>query len=110
MSRKTRFIWLGLAGLITITCFVVLAILPPSKAGYLKDPLRGILAGLAVAGVGLPLCVAGSTIEARFGQSPYFEGRFIAGFLSLLGYIFLCLALVCIGFGLYALVTRYTKG
>lgn len=93
-------------GLLSGLCFLIISLLGPPKVAYFKDPLRGILTGLAVAGIGLPLHLTGQIIHCSSAQSPYFEGRFIAGFLSLVGYICLCVALVCLGLGVYALVVK----
>jgi len=90
-------------------CLLVLVLLPVPKVAYMKDPIRGILTGLTVAGIGIPLCLIGSAIGQRFESSPYFEGRFIAGFLSLAGYVCICIAAVCIGLAFYALISRYLK-
>jgi hypothetical protein len=99
-------ILMGAALGVTVTCFAVMAFLPPPKGPLFKDPLRSFLTGVGVAGVAFPLCATGSALKKKFALSPYFEGAFIAGVLNLAGYVCAAVALVCIGFGVYDLVLR----
>jgi hypothetical protein len=87
----------------TLACFAVVAYLPPPNGPVFRDPLRSFLTGVGVAGVAFPLCALGSALQRKFALSPYFEGAFIAGVLSLAGYICAVVALVCVGFGVYDL-------
>ncbi|MBP8303594.1 MAG: hypothetical protein KBE04_05645 [Phycisphaerae bacterium] len=105
-GRKTspnRAAWIavGMTLGVAAVCFTVLALLPPPKKSLLQDPLRSILTGVAVMGLACPLVIAGRQLKRRFAASPYYEGGFIAGVLSLFGYVVLSAGLACIGFGLY---------
>jgi hypothetical protein len=102
--RRGILVAMGVAVGIAVTCFAVVAFLPPPKGPLFKDPLRSFLTGVGVAGVAFPLCATGSALKRKFALSPYFEGAFIAGVLNLAGYICASVALVCIGFGVYDLV------
>jgi hypothetical protein len=104
--RKGAVIAVGAALGVALICFVVLALLPPPKGRVLDDPLRSILTGVAVVGLACPLCIAGLLLKRRFVSSPYYEGGFIAGVLSLFGYLVMAAGLACIGFGLYDLAVR----
>ena len=68
------------------------------------NPLRSFLTGVGVAGVAYPLCALGSALQRKFAASPYFEGAFIAGVLSLAGYVCAIVALICLGLGAYDLI------
>ena len=100
---KGLLVAMGIALLVAVTCFAVVAFLPPPKGPLFKDWLRSFLTGVGVAGVAFPLCAMGSALKRKFALSPYFEGAFIAGVLNLAGYICAGVALVCIGFGVYDL-------
>jgi hypothetical protein len=102
--RRGVVIAMGAALTVATACFVVVALLPAPKGPLFKDPLRSFLTGVGVAGVAYPLCALGAALQRKFALSPYFEGAFIAGVLSLAGYVCAAVALVCIGFGIYDLV------
>ena len=102
--RKGILIAMAVAVGVGVVCFAVVMFLPPPKGPLFKDPLRGFLTGVGVAGIAYPLCALGSALQRKFESSPYFEGAFIAGALNLAGYICAIVALVCIGFGVYDLV------
>jgi hypothetical protein len=105
--RKGAFIAIGAALGVALTCFVVLALLPLPKGRLLDDPLRSILTGVAVVGLACPLCISGLLLKRRFASSPYYEGGFIAGVISLFGYLIMAAGLACIGFGLYDLIVPF---
>jgi len=107
--RQGVLIAMGVALGVTVACFVVVTLLPPTKGPLFKDPLRSFITGVGVAGVAFPLWVTGAALRRRFAGSPYFEGAFIAGVLSLAGYICAAVALVCIGFGVYDLILWLLK-
>jgi len=107
--RKGVVIAMGAALGVAVTCFAVVALLPPPKGPLFKDPLRSFITGVGLAGVAYPLCVLGAALQRKFALSPYFEGTFIAGVLNLAGYICAAVALVCTGFGVYDLVVWLWK-
>lgn len=107
--RKGILLLMGGALGVGVACLAVVALLPPPKDALFKDPLRSFLTGVGVAGVGYPFCALGSALRRKFELSPYFEGAFIAGVLSLAGYICVIVALVCIGFGIYDLILMFLQ-
>jgi hypothetical protein len=109
VRRRTKAVSLAIAIslCVAVVCFVVLALLPAPEGPHFKDPLRSFLTGLAVLGVGLPLCIAGFSLKRRFASSPYYEGTFIATVLSVFGFVCLAAGLACVILGVYDLVTRF---
>lgn len=99
--NRSAWIAVGVALGVAAICFAVLALLPPPKKSLLQDPLRSALTGVAVVGLACPLVISGRQLKRRFAASPYYEGGFIAGVLSLFGYVVMAAGLACIGFGLY---------
>ncbi len=106
MSGRRLYILVAASLVLSGVSLMILAILPAPGVPYFKDPLRGLLAAGALIGVGYPLCVAGGLIRKNNQSSPYFEGLFIANFLSLFGYICITLAVLCSALGLYTLGLR----
>jgi hypothetical protein len=102
--RKAVLIAMGVALGVAVICLAVVALLPPPRGALFRDPLRSFLTAVGVAGVAYPLCALGSALQRKFAASPYFEGAFIAGVLSLTGYICAIVALICLGFGVYDLI------
>ncbi len=96
-----------IALLVAVTCFAVVMRLPESNEPFFDSPLRSVLAGVGLLGVAWPLLTAGSRLRKHAAGSPYFEEGFIAGVLTLFGFILLILALVCLALAAYALVTRF---
>ena len=112
-SKKMVLLAIGIALVISVVCFVVVAILPASKAAlrgpkqpFFNSPLRSALTGIGLLGVTCPLYIVGFIIKKRSAKSPYFEEAFIAAVINLFGFVCLCLGLVCIGLSVYALVKR----
>ncbi len=92
---------------VAVTCFTVVMLLPESDKPFFDSALRSVLAGVGLLGVAWPLLTAGSLLRKHAARSPYFEEGFIAGVLTLFGFILLILALVCLALAAYALLTRY---
>jgi hypothetical protein len=91
---------------IAIVCFTIVMLLPESDKPFFDSPLRSSLAGVGLLGVAWPLLIAGSRLRKHAAGSPYFEEGFIAGVLTLFGFILLIVALVCITLAAYALIER----
>jgi hypothetical protein len=105
--KKAVWIATGLAPVLGIVCFVVVAFLPASEKAHYEDPLRSILTGLGVLGIAAPFCVGGYVLKQRAASSPYFEGNFIATAIILFGVVCLAAGLACILLGIYDLVTVF---
>ena len=108
-SRVGIVLAIALPLLLTLTCFIILAVLPAPEGPRLKDPLRSFLTGAGVLGVACPLCIGGLLLKRRFASSPYYEGRFIATVLSVFGFAVLATGLACIILGTYDLVMRFLE-
>ncbi len=106
---KTKALWItvGLCPVVTIVCFVILALLPATDKPHFQDPLRSILTGIAVLGIAAPFCLGGHILRQRFAASPYFEGTFIATAIVLFGIVCLVAGLACILLGVYDLMLLF---
>jgi len=105
-SRKTLVAMIAVALVVAVACFTVVMLLPESDKPFFDSPLRSVLAGVGLLGVACPLLIAGSRLRKHAAGSPYFEEGFIAGVLSLFGYILLSVGLVCLALAAYALLER----
>jgi hypothetical protein len=105
-SRRVILAVTAIAIVVAVACFIVIAVLPPSDKPFFDSPLRSALTGLGLLGVACPLCIAGSLLRKHAAGSPYFEEGFMAGVLSLFGYIAMTVAILCLGLAAYALVHR----
>jgi len=92
---------------VTVTCFTVVMLLPESDKPFFDSPLQSTLAGVGLLGVAWPLLTAGSRLRKHAAGSPYFEEGFIAGVLTLFGFILLIVALLCLALAAYALLARF---
>jgi hypothetical protein len=106
-SAKTIVAIIVMATVVAIACFTIVMLLPESEKPFFDSPLRSALAGVGLLGVACPLLIAGSLLRKHAAGSPYFEEGFIAGVLSLFGYILLIVALVCLALAAYALLERF---
>jgi len=106
LSPKAIVAIIAAAIVLAVTCFTVVMRLPESDRPFFDSPLRSVLAGIGLLGVAYPLLVAGSRLRQHAAGSPYFEEGFIAGVLSLFGYIVLIVAFVCLALAAYALIER----
>jgi protein-S-isoprenylcysteine O-methyltransferase Ste14 len=97
---------IGAAVVVALACFTVVAVLPSSEKPFFDSPLRSAITGLGLLGVAFPLCIAGSLLRKHAAGSPYFEEGFMAGVLSLFGYIVMIVGILCLGLAVYALVHR----
>lgn len=103
--KKTVIIVTCIAITIAVICFTIVAILPPPEYSLLKSPLRSLLTGLGLLGIACPLCIAGLLPKKQPTSSPYyFEEAFIKKAFNIFGFVCFILSLICIGFGIYALV------
>jgi hypothetical protein len=102
--RKGVLIMMGLAGVVAVACFIVVAVLPAPQGPLFKDPLRSFLTGLGVLAVACPLAMLGRAIQRKSAGSPYFEGAFIAGAINLAALVCGGAGLACVGFGVYDLI------
>jgi hypothetical protein len=109
MPAKTKAVWIavGFSPILSVVCFVILALLPATEKAHFEDPLRSILTGIAVLGIAAPFCVGGYVLNQRAASSPYFEGRFIATAITFFGLVCLIAGLACIILGVYDLVLPF---
>jgi hypothetical protein len=105
-SPKALVAGIAIALVVAVTCFTVVMFLPESDKPFFDSPLRSALAGVGLLGVACPLLIAGSRLRKHAAGSPYFEEGFIAGVLTLFGYILLIVALLCLALAAYALLER----
>jgi hypothetical protein len=109
-SRKPLVAMIAFALIVAVTCFTIVMLLPESDKPFFDSPLRSALAGVGLLGVAWPLLTAGSRLRKHAAGSPYFEEGFIAGVLTLFGFILLILALVCLALAAYPLLARQITG
>ena len=107
LSTKAIIAAIVAAIVIAVACFTAVMLLPESDKPFFDSPLRSALAGVGLLGVAWPLLIAGSRLRKHAAGSPYFEEGFIAGVLSLFGYVILIVALVCLALAAYALIERF---
>ena len=105
-STKAIVAIVAAAIVVAVACFTVVMLLPESDKPFFDSPLRSALAGVGLLGVACPLLIAGSRLRKHAAGSPYFEEGFIAGVLTLFGYILLIVALLCLALAAYALLER----
>jgi len=105
-SRRVLVAMIAVALVVAVTCFTVVMLLPESDKPFFDSPLRSVLAGVGLLGVAWPLLTAGARLRKHAAGSPYFEEGFIAGVLTLFGYILLSVGLVCLALAAYALLER----
>ncbi len=103
LSKKALLV-IGIAIGIAVICFTVVAVLPPPKGPFFKNPLRSLLTGLGLFGVACPLFTAGFILKKKAAASPYFEEAFIKTVFNVFGFLFFALGLLCIGLSIYASV------
>ena len=106
-SAKAIVARITISLVIAIVCFTIVMLLPESEEPFFDSALRGALTGVGLLGVAWPLLIAGSRLREHAAGSPYFEEGFIAGVLSLFGYIILLVGLVCLTLAAYALLARF---
>lgn len=109
-SAKALLAGIVIALVVAVTCFAVLMLQPESDKPFFDSPLRSALAGAGLLGVAWPLLTAGARLRQHAAGSPYFEEGFIAGVLTLFGFILLSVALLCIALAAYALLARFLAG
>jgi len=96
----------GLAVVVTIICFVVVAVWIESKSPFFDAPLRSLLMGLGLLGLACPPFTAGFIFQKKAAASPYFEEAFIRTGFYIVGFVCFFLGLICIGLSIYALIMR----
>jgi hypothetical protein len=106
-SRTGLVAMIVIALVAAIICFTVLMLLPESNKPFFDNSLRSALSGVGLLGVAYPLLIAGSRLRQHAAGSPYFEEGFIAGVLTLFGFILLIVALLCLALATYALLARF---
>ncbi len=109
-SRKILVAKIIIALVAAVVCFTVLMLQPESNKPFFDSPLRSALAGVGLLGVAWPLLTAGARLRQHAAGSPYFEEGFIAGVLTLFGFILLILALLCLALAAYALIAHFLAG
>jgi len=103
---RTILIAVGVALLVALVCFVLVAVLPPPKGPFFEAPLRSFLTGLGLLGVACPPLIVGLLLKKRAEASPYFEEGFIRAGFNLFGLVCFLLGLTCTGLSVYALIKR----
>lgn len=106
-TRKLLLL-LGACVVTAAACFIALAIVPQPE-GTARSPVRGVLTGIGVFAIAGILALIGGTLKKRSADSPYFEGRFIAGFFNLAAFVCLIPAVVCIGLSIYTWAQRFIE-
>jgi hypothetical protein len=97
----------GLAVLVAIICFVVIAIWLPLKGPFFNTPLRSFLTGLGLLGIACPPFTLGFIFQKKAAASPYYEEGFIRTGFYIVGFVCFILGLICIGLSIYALIMRF---
>ena len=109
-SQKVLAAKIIIALVAAVVCFTVLMLQPESNRPFFDSPLRSALAGAGLLGIAWPLLTAGARLRRHAAGSPYFEEGFIAGVLTLFGFILLIVALLCLALAAYALLAREITG
>jgi hypothetical protein len=104
--RRTILIAVSVALLVSLVCFILVAVLPRPKGPFVEAPLRSFLTGLGLLGVACPPLIVGALLKKRAQASPYFEEGFIRAGFNLFGLVCLVLGLTCTGLSIYALIKR----
>jgi len=105
-SRTKILLINGLAVVIAIVCFVVIAVWLPLKGPFFDAPLRSLLMGLGLLGLACPPFTAGFIFQKKAALSPYYEEAFIRTGFYIVGFVCLIIGLICIGLSIYALIMR----
>jgi hypothetical protein len=105
-SRKKILLINGLAVLIAIICFVVVAVWLESKRPFFDAPLRSLLTGLGLLGLACPLFTMGFIFQKKAAASPYYEEGFIQTVFYIVGFVCFIIGIICIGLSVYALIMR----
>ena len=105
-SKKMKLLINGLAVIVAIICFVVVAIWLQSKKPFFDAPLRSFLTGFGLLCLTIPFFTAGFIFQKKAAASPYFEDGFIRTAFYIAGFVCLFVGLTCIGLSIYALIMR----
>jgi len=106
-SKKMVLLINGLAVLIAIICFVVVAVWFDLKRPFFDAPLRSFLTGLGLLSLACPPFTAGFIFQKKAALSPYYEEAFIRTGFYIVGFVCLIIGLICIGLSIYALIMRF---
>ena len=105
-STKKILLINGLAVLVAIICFVVIAIWLPLKGPFFDVPLRSFLTGLALLSLACPPFTAGFIFQKKAALSPYYEEAFIRTGFYIVGFVCSIIGIICLGLSIYALIMR----
>ena len=105
-SRRKILLINGLAVVVAIICFVVVAVWIDSKSPFFEAPLRSLLTGLGLLGLACPPFTVGFMLQKKAAASPYFEEAFIRTGFHIIGFVCFFVGLICIGLSIYALILR----
>ena len=105
-SKKKILLINGLAVVVAIICFVVVAVWLESKRPFFDAPLRSLLTGFGLLGLACPPFTAGFLLQKKAAASPYFEEAFIRTGFHIIGFVCFILGLICVGLSIYALIMR----
>lgn len=105
-SKEMILLINGLAVVVAIICFAVIAIWIPQKGPFFDAPLRSFLTGLALLSLACPPFTAGFIFQQKAAASPYYEEAFIRTGFYIVGFVCLIIGLICIGLSVYALIMR----
>ena len=106
LSRKIILLINGLAVVVAIICFVVVAVWLESKKPFFDAPLRSFLTGFGLLCLVIPFFTAGFIFQKKAALSPYYEEAFIRTAFYIIGFVCLFVGLTCIGLSIYALIMR----
>lgn len=105
-GKKTILLAIGLALVVAVASFTVVALLPRPQGPFFDAPLRSFLTGLGVVAVACPPLIVGRLLKKRAETSPYFEEGFIRAVFNIFGFVILVAGLTCIGLSIWALLKR----
>ena len=105
-STKKILLINGLAVVVAIICFVVIAIWLPLEGPFFDVPLRSLLTGIALLGLACPPFTAGFIYQKKAATSPYYEDAFIRTGFYIIGFVCSIIGIICLGLSIYALVMR----
>ncbi len=105
-GKKTVLLAIGIAAVVAIVSFTVVAILPRPKGPFFDAPLRSFLTGLGVLAVACPPLIIGRLLKKRAETSPYFEEGFIRAVFNIVGFVCFVVGLTCVGLSVWALLKQ----
>ncbi len=106
LGRRKVLLAIGIAAVVAVASFTVVAILPCPQGPFFDAPLRSFLTGLGVLAVACPPLIVGRLLKKRAETSPYFEEGFIRAVFNIIGFVCFVVGLTCVGLSVWALLKR----